>query len=159
MPTVIIFLAPHRTCLFIFQLDMDNFLQIVLPVNLWPFPKLWHVFFYALMYEFLQLCLIFFCQKFKRKKGCYFFTRNYYANKIIYYLIRLTPPLFLTNFHYSWQTVSRNYLHKLKLLINVPFPFFVPVIHEFLFCPLMVFRKQLIRIEWLKESPLSSKSI
>ena len=40
MPTVIIFLAPRRTCLFIFQLDMDNFLQIVLPVNLWLFPKL-----------------------------------------------------------------------------------------------------------------------
>ena len=33
---------------------MDNFLQIVLPVNLLPFPKIWHVFlFYALTYEFL----------------------------------------------------------------------------------------------------------
>ena len=73
MPTVIIFLAPHRTCLFIFQLDMDNFLQIVLPVNLWPFPKIWHVFlFYALTYEFL----LFFTTLF----DFYIFSKRLYEN-------------------------------------------------------------------------------
>ena len=66
------FWPPHRTCLFIFQLDMDNFLQIVLPVNLLPFPKIWHVFLlYALSYEFLLFfttLVSFFCWTFVRKK-------------------------------------------------------------------------------------------